>query len=485
MEYALSDQIPFAGGLGVLAADYLLECGKQNFPLVAVGLGYHQPDVSLAKLDFHQHSTLQLPMGTGNLDLTVWRKDYSAVTKLFLLDAGSLTVVPYGPEYWTMVQQEIILGFGGVKLLKDLGVTPTLYHLNEGHTAFTLLALMKDRSTTTDLPVVATKHTILTQSGLHLSREDFRKALDFCWPDGDFDALFSLGSDENHPEFWSSNKFLIRFALRANGVSVKHCEVEKEVHKNSPLIPITNGINPDRWLASNIKSDASDAELWSAHDQNRKTLVDYVNTAVGSQLDPKILTLVWARRLAEYKQPELILNDINALSALNVQIVIAGHPNPKDSIQQSIAERLGAAAVNPKLRGRLVFLPHYDLEISKILTSGADVWLNTPIVGKEACGTSTMKAGLNGALALSTPDGWITQEDWSHGGGWLLDKDATANSLYSLLANQIVPVFYNRDETGLPKSWIGHMRLIMKMIATKYTTTRMLEEYCHKLYNLA
>ncbi|MCL4398040.1 alpha-glucan family phosphorylase [Patescibacteria group bacterium] len=463
MEYALSDAMPFAGGLGVLAADYLLECGKQGFPLVALGLAYDGVEqLGLEKKPEYYY------------------KEYGSA-KLYLLNSGILGRSPYGPEFLTQLRQELFLAFEGVKLLKDLGTQPALYHLNEGHTGLTILALKKAGDTT---PVVATKHTVLTQSGLHIPLEDFRAVLHEVWPEANFEEIYAEGSDENHPEFFSTNKFMIKYAVRSNGVSVKHCEVEKEVHKNSPLIPLTNGINPDRWQAQNLKSDSgTDPTLWQKHEENRSALVDFINQKTGSKLDPKVLTVVWARRLAEYKQPELLLSNYDKLKQLiknpgrPIQFVVGGQPYPKDPGQYSIAERLEAVAKNPDFSGRFAFLPHYGLDVAKILVAGADVWLNTPLVGKEACGTSTMKAGLNGALLLTTADGWIAEEDWSHGGGWILGE------IYELLADKIAPLFYDRPN-NLPKSWLAHMRLIMNLIATKYLTSRMLEDYKTKLYNL-
>lgn len=456
LEYALDDRLPFAGGLGVLAANYLLECGQAGFPLVCIGLAYS----GVEKLGFEKKDNYYF-------------KDFGAA-KLFLLDGGEITRVPYGPDRSTVIRQQAFLGFAGVKLLKDLGLKPALYHLNEGHTAFAVLALMKNNDAT---PVVATKHTVLSVSGLHLSREELKKTLDETWPEANLEEIYALGSDELHPEFWSSNKFLLSHAVRANGVSAKHVETEREVHQSSQLINITNGINPDRW-GSKIDVNLADSDLWAAHEENRKKLVEFINQETGARLDPKTLTVVWARRLAEYKQPELIISDLDKLAQIPAQFIVAGAASPNDPFQQSLAERLGAAALNTKLAGRFVYFPHYNLEISRILVAGADVWLNTPMAGKEACGTSGMKAGLNGALLLSTPDGWVCEEDWSHGGGWIL------GDVYDLLKNSLVPLFSQRDEAGLPKSWLIHMRLMMNLIRTKYTTARMLEDYKTKLYSL-
>lgn len=415
IEYALNDQTPFAGGLGVLTADYLMECGKQGFPLVAVGLAYGQkPGI----------------------------QEFGSA-KLILLESEFKQ--PYDSDLETQIKKEMFLAFEGIKLLKSLDLKPDVYHLNEGHTAFVILADPKGK-------FVATKHTVLSASGLHIPKDIFLKLVS---PD---EKIYEQGSDVKHPDFFSANKFMLKFAAKSNGVSIKHCEVEREVHQNSPLISITNGINLDRWQSWD--------GTWENHQFLKQKMLDFVNQKTGANLKNNILTFVWARRLAEYKQPEMILENIEKLSKLPVQIIVAGEVNSLDPAQASIAERLAACKF-------ITFLPHYNLEIAKILTIGADVWLNTPVVGKEACGTSGMKAGCNGVLLFSTPDGWVPEEDWSTGGGWII------NNLYDQIEKDIVPIYYNHRD-----SWLAHMKLIKKMIETKYTTARMLAEYKNKLYNI-
>ncbi len=416
MEYALQD-LPFAGGLGVLAADYLLECQKQNFPLIGVGLAYGRK-----------------PGLNGNL----------------LLLESEFTQ-PYDSDLEVQIKKEMFLAFEGVKKLRELGIKPDVYHLNEGHTAFVILADPAGK-------FVATKHTVLSASGLHIPENIFQKMVEPFDPTRG--KLYELGSDQNHPEFFSCNKFMLKHALRSNGVSLMHCEVEREVHKNSPLIPITNGINPQNWQAA------------GTHRENKAKMINFINEKTGSRFRSDVLTIVWARRLAEYKQPELILDALPKLAGLSVQFVVAGHASSFDPAQQSIMERLEAAAKNPQFAGQFTFLPDYGLDIAKILVAGADVWLNTPLVGKEACGTSTMKALLNGALLLSTRDGWVAQEDWSHGGGWLLGDIA------GIIRENALPLFAD------PKAWEAHMNLNRNLILNKYTTDRMLSDYRNKLYNI-
>ncbi len=239
---------------------------------------------------------------------------------------------------------------------------------------------------------------------------------------------------------------------KSNGVSIKHCQAEKEVHPHSPLIPITNGINPDRW----------------GMDHSRQNLVEFINSTTGSHLDPNVLTVVWARRLTAYKQPELLLSNLSLLSDLKIQFIIAGPVVTSDPGSLAIANRL-RQAVSPKL----AFLPHYSLSIAKVLVGGADVWLNTPIVGKEACGTSGMKAGLNGALLMTTVDGWAAEVKEEEV-GWFINDAA---DLYEKLKTSVVPLFYDH-----PDQWTKRSETIKNLIKTKFTTARMLEDYKNKLY---
>lgn len=457
MEYALSDGAPyFAGGLGVLAADYLLESGKQGKDFTAFGLAYQNNDNALSSAGFTKKD---LQISFLEKDISVWEKDFGSA-RLYLLDAGELTRIPYGPDYWTTIKQQLILAFGSIKLIKLLGLQFDVYHLNEGHTAFVAWALTSSWSPAKggaigSSKIVATKHTILSESGLFIPKTDMQKIYDVCkttQTNESFDDFYSQGSDENHEHLFSTNKYLFKYAIKSSGVSKLHTEFEKNVHPNSPLIAITNGINPDRWQSK------------LSHREDKKALCDFFH------LDEKLLTIVWARRLVDYKQPELILSDLSRLPK-NVQIIIAGNVHTSDPASVIIAEK-----INNLIKDRGVFYPHYCLSTAQMLTKGADIWLNTPLVGKEACGTSGMKAGINGALMVSTPDGWIAENDWNSV-GWILPTEKTAESLYNTLEKEIVPLYYDN-----PEQWEAQMQKTIKIIEEKYTTARMLKDYWEKLY---
>lgn len=524
MEYALSDGAPyFAGGLGVLAADYIMEAGKQGKDFTAFGLAYHKKEESLEAGGFQKTDTpIALSMSDRKIDLLVWKKTYGSAT-IYLLDTQlpsnnaedqQITGTPYGPDYWTMLRQQVVLASGSAKLIKALEMIPDVIHLNEGHTAFVLWALGKEgllkvddlkfnnaanpdsvgASTISPGPsmIVATKHTVLSESGLYISKEDLAKIYGMCCTEEEmpFEQFFALGSDENHTGSFATNKFLLKYAAKSSGVSALHVEFEKRYHPNSPLIAITNGIFPDRWRSKLFTTSAdrlTDDQLWQIQMQNKKTLIDFINQTSGFNLDPKLLTIVWARRLVDYKQPTLIFSDLARLAKIvsqanSVQFILAGTIHASDPSSMAMAQTINDYVKNSTLEGRIAFHPHYSLSEAQILTAGADIWLNTPQVGKEACGTSGMKAGLNGALMASTPDGWIPENDWN-GIGWVLSEQNTAESLYNALENEMVPMFYARDEKGLPTEWISRMRKTIKIIEDKYTTARMLANYEEKLYS--
>ena len=493
MEYALSDRAPyFAGGLGVLAADYLLESGKQGKDFTAFGLAYQDNENALSSEGFVKKD---LKISFLGKDILVWEKDFGSA-KLYLLDAGELTRIPYGPDYWTTIKQQLILAFGSIKLIKLLNLKPDVYHLNEGHTAFVAWALKEDAiapqmaglqhdeprhpgtSETSDriYPgtkedaiaslqhdeislqndiIVATKHTILSQSGLFIPKGDMQKIYEMCKAETNesFDDFYQQGSDENHQHLFSTNKYLFKYAVKSSGVSKLHTEFEKNVHPNSPLIAITNGINPDRWQSK------------LPHSEDKKALCDFFS------LDENLLTIVWARRLVDYKQPELIFTDLARLPK-NVQFILAANVHTSDPASVAIAAR-----INNFIKDRpIIFYPNYCLSTAQMLTKGADIWLNTPLVGKEACGTSGMKAGINGALMVSTPDGWIVENDWNDL-GWILSTENTADSFYNALEKEIVPLYYDN-----PQLWEAQMQKTIKIIEEKYTTARMLADYWEKLY---
>ncbi len=481
-EFGIEDNLPiYAGGLGVLAGDFVIEAGKMGLDFTAVGLFYNGASPSPQTAGF---TLYPLTLDLFGTTVNVWRKIYGSA-KLFLLDAGEATRVLYGPDHVAMFKQQIILGFGAVKLLKLINSVPDIWHLNEGHTALTALALacevkadhpsyvLTDIINSIKPRIVATKHTILSAAGLHLPWEETSKYLEPIIKTYGItiDEFIPLASLRNNPAYFSTTQLLLSSAIRMNAVSMIHADYERGVHTDSKLFPITNGVSPDRW-----ESKAKTKE------ENKTVLFDYLNKNFGLTLNPNVLTIIWARRLATYKRPHLLFEDIGRLSKLvnqpsrPVQVIVAGKANPVDFEGQGVAGKIMEACGRPDLKNKVVFIPQYDLALSKMLVAAADVWLNTPLTGQEACGTSGMKAGLNGTLMLSTADGWMAEPNWDNV-GWILTEHGIVENLYSFIETLIAPLYYdNKTE------WQSRMQKTKEIVVNNYLSSRMVTDYYKKLY---
>lgn len=498
-EYALADDSKmYAGGLGVLAGDYILEAKDKDMPLIAIGLKYGDsiPEgFSCFEMD-GKKLFIEVEIGGNPIKAVVWHKAFSTNTHLFLIDTNikenkpedkEITSKLYDSHFYNRLKQQIILGIGGVHLLEVLDISPSVYHINEGHTAFAGVAVMVERPI--DLPkVVGTKHTILSEAGLHVSRKDFSDLLSpYCqkfsvnvWD------VFKKGEFALDADIFSTTQFLISISQRKNGVSVLHTVFEKKRHANSELIAITNGVYKNRWQAPELKNKVLEAissdELLSVKRSMRDRLCKFVEEKSGKKFDPNICTMVWARRFAAYKRPGLLFSDpdklIEILSSPDrpIQIIISGKAHEADEEGQKIVERIVAFSNDSRTKGKIVYLPEYSISIARTLAQGADIWLNTPERGKEACGTSGMKASLNGALQLSISDGWVDEEKWNSR-GWILPEDNTSEVLYNLLENEILPCFHDD-----PASWAQKMLSSIELISKSYTTDRMMKQYMKELY---
>jgi starch phosphorylase len=520
-EYAIADDLPiYAGGLGVLAADMVLEAGSQDRDFHAVGLVYHlaftgddpdqRDDFAIARDSTGKRLIAKVLIAGRVVALQAWVKRWGR-TQLILLDSNLSQNSPtdraicdrlYAADLNLQLAQEICLRFGGVAMLQLLGVKPDVYHLNEGHTALAGLAVVLEtmsrhpalslEEAVTDVRqrLVGTKHTILAGAGILLDWGSVARQLEptMIKHGSTIEALKALAGLDNGD--YSDTKLLIELTRIASGVSVIHVAEELEDHPTSKLIPITNGVYRWRWAAQNwgkspLKLD--DAEFWSRHCENRHRLFELTRLQAGVTLDPEVLTVVWARRMAAYKRPDLLVSDLHRLIELvsnptqPIQFVVAGRANPADTVGVELMNRVIAASKHPKLETRFAYLPRYNPVSAKFLVRGADVWLNTPIRGYEACGTSGMKASLNGAVQFSTSDGWVDEVKLSSI-GWRLPVDNPATTLYNRLEHEIAPMFYDRDSNGLPHEWIDLMRSNMNMMMQQFTATRMLGDYYAKLY---
>ncbi len=504
-EYALdSDPSMYAGGLGILAGDYVLEAAGQNIPFIAIGLRYGKSIP--AGFVILENTSVEVPIGNEMIKAKVWHRSFSTNVHVLLLDTDTeenaeenrkVTSHLYDTDFYTRVKQQMVLGIGGIRLLSKLGISPKIYHLNEGHTAFAAVAIMVEKKA--DLgKIVATKHTILSEAGLQIKFSYLDNLIGtYCKEFGcSTKKVFDKGKFELNTDLFSTTKFVIVSAVKKNGVSALHTEFEKKRHPHSTLISITNGVYRKRWQASEFiaksasfsaqASELSDTKLWNIKRKLKKELFDHIENVSGERLNTDICTLVWARRFAQYKRSHLLFSDVERLKniLLNpntpLQCVISGKTHENDTEAENILEQIISFTKDPSVKGRVVYLPDYSILSAEKLTRGADLWLNTPELGKEACGTSGMKAGLNGALQCSVRDGWVGEVNWA-GRGWIFD---TVEMLYDLLEHEILPCFYEDSAEAIPSKWIKKMRSTIELVEKSYTAERMLHDYEEKLYKL-
>jgi len=503
-EYALFDHTAlYAGGLGILAGDYVKEMVKQNMPAVAVGLYYHKEhqhgldlnserkepkDLGLKLLEDADGNTIKVfvKIGDKKVYAQVWNWKKNELN-LYLLDTQ---VSENTSEDWDIcdylyvedrnvrLKQEIILGMGGMKVLKKLHVTPSVFHLNEGHSAFLILELIryeirtnkmnfKDACEFAKSRVIFTNHTLVS-AGQELFELNTVKELlkEYAVEVGvDIDEIINFGLDTDLNMF-SMTRLALNLSSKVNAVSKLHEVKAEEIWKGYDVEQVTNGIYIPDW----------DILQHYSHKEQKKKLINFVNNNCGVSFSEDVITLGWARRFVDYKRPLAILGDVERLKKLGkVQIIFSSSINSSYVEENEHYKELLRLSEN-ELKGMITFIPNYNIDIAKMMTSGCDVWLNTPIVGREACGTSGMKACLNGTLPLSTSDGWIDEVDLV-GIGWKVQDGEITNNLLETLEKEVLPEYYNNIT-----SWNDRMKNSRNMIMKNFGTNRMLEEYISKLY---
>lgn len=512
-EYALEPGLPtYAGGLGVLSGDYVREAAKNNFPLIAVGLFYKRSrTIADARIDRAKikkaldkdgkEAEVVFPLETRLIYIRAWEWEEGGA-RVYLLDTDlkendpidrDITRELYDDNRDLRLKQEIILGLGGFRMLARLGYHASVYHLNESHSAFIALELVRhemehqrvdfgDAFEFAKKHIVFTNHTLL-QAGQELFAEDrvslfmsqYAEEMGLTGKD-----ISSLGESKEMPNLLSMTNLAFNLTHKSNAVSKLHSIKASSLWPDQKMESITNGIFLPRW---DRLGDKFSRNITEGHAQNKRKLIALVREKTGVQFGEQDLILAWARRLVEYKQPTLILDHIDKLeqiiknSPVPVRLVFSGptgsESNPYvDKIKKIIRERLS---------GNVVFLPNYSTEIAEVLTAGADVWLNTPLVGFEACGTSGMKAGLNGTLSLSTNDGWI-YEVRPEEVGWVVNDPEGGKEMLDVLQSKIIPAYVEYQAMGEKSLWSERMRRLRALIIDRFSTTRMLKEYIEKLY---
>jgi starch phosphorylase len=596
-EYGLTECLPvYSGGLGILSGDHLKSCSDQDYPLIGLGLLYQQgyfrqflnPDgwqqERYPMNDFYtlpltpvkdaagQDLKVTVKLPTGNVFIQVWKLDVGRIT-LFLLDTNipdnilpqdrDITDSLYGGDIDTRIRQEIILGVGGMRALQAMGLKPTVFHMNEGHSAF--LALEQIRWFMSDenlgfeeaLEAARASNVFTTHTPVPAGIDIFDAGLmyhyfaDYCSDVHiDFQQLMALGRRNvfNRDEPFSMAVLALHTSAYRNAVSRLHREVSQEMfHDLWPQLPlwevpitsITNGVHLPSWLNGDLAqlydqylqpdwrdrfNDASiweqvkdipDEELLEAHRRRKRRLVNFVRARQHSSalrrqvsaaevrrsrevLDPNAFTIGFARRFATYKRATLLFRDVERLKQIllnkemPVQIVIAGKAHPKDQPGKSYIREVVQLSRDPDLWKHVVFVEDYDMKVAREMIQGVDLWLNNPRRGEEACGTSGMKAALNGVLNFSILDGWF-DEAYETSGGWAIgdrepysdDQDALhASAIYYLLENEIVPMFYERRETT-PREWMRRMKESLTYISPAFDCRRMVANYKTELYDPA
>jgi starch phosphorylase len=327
----------------------------------------------------------------------------------------------------------------------------------------------------------------------------------------DIDRLLDLGSP-SESNLFSMAVLAFQMSGKANAVSELHGAVIPREWPGFAVEVVTNGVHVPTWMGPEIRScleeyvpdwasdDPSwqelrsmpDERLWRAHCQQRRAMIQVVNAIQpDAHLDPNALTIVWARRFAEYKRAWLLTSDRSRLARLladparPVQVIFAGKAHPRDEGGKRVMQDLLQFVRNdPQIRRHVAFVPNYNVEIARTLVTGADMWLNTPRKPLEASGTSGMKSSDNGGLQLTVLDGWAAEVDWSQAGWGIEGRDdaADAAELYDFLENGIVPAFYSRDAAGVPGPWVDRMKNSMIISLSRFSSRRMMLDYIHKLY---
>jgi glycogen phosphorylase len=596
MEFMLSEALPiYSGGLGNVAGDQLKAANNLGVPVTGIGLLYQQ-GYFRQEIDAQGHQQalypfndpgqlpirpvrepsgewlrLVLPLPGFKLWIRAWQVQVGRA-KLYLLDTNDPANPPayrgiatelYGGGPELRVKQELVLGIGGWRLLRALGIHPEVCHLNEGHAAFVVLerarSYMEDNDQPFDVALTITRagNLFTTHTPVEAGFDRFTPGLIERYLRKyaeehlsiSFEELLGLGrrNRQDSSEPFNMAYLAIRGSGAVNGVSKLHGQVSRRLFQvlfpswpetEVPVTHVTNGVHTPTWdsaeadrmwelacgknrwhgtLADMEKDVAavSDSDLWQCRAHSRKGLVDYVRrlyvrqlaTRGGSPqdlsqaaliLDSDILTLGFARRFAPYKRPNLLLHDPARL--LNIllnrdrpmQLVLAGKAHPQDAEGQDMIRQWVEFSRRPEARSRVVFLSDYDVLMAEHLVQGVDVWVNTPRRPWEASGTSGMKVLVNGGLNLSELDGWWA-EAYSPEVGWAIGDgrehgddpswDATeAETLYALIEREVIPEFYARDESGIPRRWVARMRESMARLTPRFSSNRAVRQYTEEHY---
>jgi len=597
MEYGIHSALKiYSGGLGMLAGDYVKEASDSNVDMCAVGFlyrfGYFTQSLSMdgqqiANYEAQNFNSLPIerqldsdgnplvidvPYNNIEVHAYVWRVNVGRV-KLYLLDTDNelnsdfdkpITHSLYGGDWENRLKQEILLGIGGMLLLKKLGIKKDIYHCNEGHAALCnlqrlcdyvqegltfnqALELVRASSLYTVHTPVPAGHDYFDEGLFGKYMGGYPSKLGITW-----DEFIGMGrtNPDDHGERFCMSTFACNTCQEVNGVSMLHGWVSQKMFapiwkgyypEENHVGYVTNGVHLPTWVATGwltniyekyldpaFMSDQSnearwqgiyncpDDVLWKTRLLMKKNLTFYLEkqfsatwlkrqndpsriTKLAQHFNPNALIIGFCRRFATYKRAHLLFTDLNRLSQIvnnperPVIFLFAGKAHPADGAGQGLIKRIFEISQLDEFQGKVVFVEDYDFLLARRLVSGVDIWMNTPTRPMEASGTSGEKAEMNGVVNLSVKDGWWL-EGYREGAGWALTEKRTyqnqgyqdrldAATIYGLLENEIIPLYYNKDKDGIPKGWLKVVRNSIAQIAPHYTMKRQLDDYYEKFYN--
>ena len=597
MEYGIHSALKiYSGGLGMLAGDYVKEASDSNVDMCAVGFlyrfGYFKQTLSMDGEQVANYETqnfgslpivpqldeegnqlvIHVPFNNYTVHALVWRVNVGRVN-LYLLDTDndmnseydrSITHALYGGDWENRLKQEILLGIGGMLLLKRLDIKKDVYHCNEGHAALCnlqrlcdyieeglnfnqALELVRASSLYTVHTPVPAGHDYFDEGLFGKYMGGYPQKLGISW-----DEFIGMGrtNPDDHGEKFCMSTFACNTCQEVNGVSWLHGKVSQKMFANiwAGYYPeenhvgyVTNGVHFPTWVATgwltkiyekyldkNFMADQSneklwegiyncpDEELWSCRLDMKQNLIYYIKNqfrdawlknqgdpsrvvSILESMNPQALMIGFCRRFATYKRAHLLFTDLDRLAKIvnnperPVMFLFAGKAHPADGAGQGLIKRIYEISQRPEFLGKIIFLEDYDFLLARRLVSGVDIWMNTPTRPLEASGTSGEKAEMNGVVNLSVKDGWWL-EGYREGAGWALTEKRTyenqeyqdrldAATIYGLLENEIIPLYYNKDKKGISKGWCKVIKNSIAQIAPHYTMKRQLDDYYDKFYN--
>jgi starch phosphorylase len=539
MEIALSNDVhTYSGGLGVLAGDTLRSSADLKLPLVGVTLlsskGYFKQELTADGRQIEHEDpwnpSKELKLLPAEVKVKIQSRDVSirawlynvisqtgGVVPVYFLDTNlngnnaedrEITSFLYGGDERYRLKQEIVLGIGGVRILEKLGLEVRTYHMNEGHSGLLALELLRKFGGIIDNVrdvCVFTTHTPIEAGQDKFSYELVREVMSEDTP---FDVLKSLGGYER----LNMTLLALNLSNYVNGVAKRHQQSSREMFPGYEIQSITNGIHSYTWTCESfrrlydkylpgwanepsllVRVDIIPLEeIWQAHMEAKKLLIDYVNKATNVGMNYNALTIGFARRATEYKRATLLFSDLEKLRKINrkgpIQIILAGKAHPKDFSGKKLIQQIFSFIERLRDEIKIVYLENYNMNAAAMLVAGVDVWLNTPLPPQEASGTSGMKAAHNGVLNFSVLDGWWIEGWMENETGWAIGpppkepvsieelQTRELDDLYNKLEYVIAPMFTERDE------WVRTMKNSIEKLAHYFNSHRMMRRYITDAY---